>query len=47
MKKYGLIIKFPTEQCSDSERDYMRTKYICKLLDWKRAELAEKKAKVI
>lgn len=47
MKEIGLIIKFPTEQCSDAERDYMRTKYICKLLDWKRAELAEKKAKVI
>ena len=47
MKNYGLIIKFPTEKCSDSECDYMRTKYICKLLEWKRAELEEKKTKAV
>lgn len=39
ISEYGLIIRFPQEQCSDSERDYMRAKYICKLLEWKQKEL--------
>ncbi len=47
-KQYGLIIRMPTEQCSDEERDYMRAKYISKLLEWKRAELEEEqKLKVV
>lgn len=41
VKEYGLIIRMPTEQCSDEERDYMRARYIAKLLEWKRAELEQ------
>ena len=41
-KEIGLIIKMPREKCSDKERDYMRALYICKLLEWKRAEIEEK-----
>lgn len=44
IKEFGVIVRMPTEQCSDAERDYMRTKYICKLLEWKRAELEQKRA---
>ena len=40
-KKIEVIIKMPTEQCSDAERDYMRVRYICKLLEWKQKELNE------
>ena len=28
----------PSEQCSDKERDFMRVRYIAKLLQWKQAE---------
>ena len=45
VKEYGLIIRIPPEQCSDQERDYMRARYIAKLLEWKRAEIEEKRAK--
>jgi len=38
-KQIGVIIKMPTEQCSDKERDYMRVRYIAKLLEWKQKEL--------
>lgn len=41
ISEYGLIIRLPQEQCSDTERDYMRTRYICKLLEWKQKELDE------
>lgn len=43
ISEYGLIINFPTEKCSPEERDYMRAKYICKLLEWKKAEMEEQK----
>lgn len=39
ISEYGLIIRLPREQCSDKERDYMRARYIAKLLEWKRTEL--------
>ena len=41
ISEYGLIIRLPQEPCSDAERDYMRTRYICKLLEWKQKELDE------
>ena len=41
ISEYGLIIRLPQEQCSDAERDYMRTRYICKLFEWKQKELDE------
>lgn len=44
IKEYGLIIEFPSEKCTDKERDYMRARYIAKLYEWKMAELAEKEA---
>lgn len=43
VKEYGLIIRLPEEQCSDEERDFIRARYIAKLLEWKRAELAKNK----
>jgi len=39
IKEYGVIVRMPTNECSEEERDFMRAKYICKLLEWKRAEL--------
>ena len=39
LKEVGVIIRIPDEQCSDKERDFMRARYIAKLLEWKRAEL--------
>ncbi len=44
IKEYGVVVKMPTTECSDTERDYMRIKYICKLLEWKRAEMEAKRA---
>ncbi|MBO5870362.1 MAG: hypothetical protein J6Q89_06390 [Clostridia bacterium] len=46
-KEIGLIIKFPLEQCSEKERDYMRAKYICKLLEWKQTELLKVEQKAV
>lgn len=45
VKEFGVIIRIPDEQCSDAERDYMRARYIAKLIEWKRAELDENTAK--
>lgn len=44
IKEYGVVVKMPTEQCSDAERDYMRTRYIAKLIEWKRVEMEAKRA---
>ena len=45
IKEFGVIVRMPSEMCSDSERDYMRTRYIAKLLEWKHAEIENLKAK--
>ena len=47
VKEYGLIICLPSEQCSDEERDFMRVRYIAKLLEWKQAELLEEESKAV
>jgi len=45
IKEYGLVIRIDeNDKCSDEERDYMRTKYLCKLIEWKQKELEENHA---
>jgi len=39
VKEFGVIVRMPTTECSEQERDYMRARYIAKLIEWKRAEL--------
>ena len=42
-KKIGVIIKMPVQECSEKERDYMRVRYIARLLEWKQKELEEQR----
>lgn len=39
VKEFGVIVRMPQTECSETERDYMRARYIAKLIEWKRAEL--------
>lgn len=45
VKEVGIIIRIPDKQCTDAERDYMRARYIAKLLEWTQREIDEKEAK--